>query len=78
MTATPQDSITVPPQNGGRVTEKVTFYLRPDQLDMLEDLAYSYRKRTGKRITRNDVVRMLLDAGTLETLLQAGESDQGR
>ena len=80
--ATPQNGDTVLPQNGDTVspqnsatdakagTEKVTFYLRPDQLDKLEDLARAYRTQTGKRIGRNELVRLLVDRCTLDLLVE--------
>ncbi len=48
--------------------EKTTFYLRPDQLDKLDELALAYRRRTGRRIDRQDIVRALIDYCTLDTL----------
>lgn len=41
--------------------EKVSFYLTAVQANKLEDLAYEHRKRTGRRINRNDIVRHLID-----------------
>jgi hypothetical protein len=49
--------------------QKTTFYLTPGQLDTLDDLAYNYKRRTGKRIDRQDIVRFLVDHAQLETLL---------
>ena len=51
-----------------RTDQKISFYLTEDQTNKLDDLAYGYRKRTGKRINRNDIVRYLIDQCTLETL----------
>ena len=48
--------------------EKVTFYLTSGQADKLDDLAYDHKKRTGKRINRNDIVRYLIDQCTAESL----------
>ncbi len=58
--------------------EKTTFYLRPDQLDKLDELVYQYKKRTGRRINRNDVVRQLVDQADVEALLGVqGSARQG-
>ncbi len=48
--------------------EKVTFYLTSGQADKLDDLAYEHKKRTGKRINRNNIVRYLIDICTAETI----------
>ena len=63
-TATPLDRETVKP---GLI--KTSFYLRLGQSEKLDDLAYGYKKRTGKRIDRQDIVRALIDSSELETLL---------
>jgi hypothetical protein len=49
--------------------QKTTFYLTPGQLDTLDELAYGYKRRTGKRINRNDIVRFLVEHARLEALL---------
>lgn len=49
--------------------QKTTFYLTPAQLDTLDELAYGYKRKTGKRINRNDIVRFLVEHAQLETLL---------
>lgn len=83
-TAEPQDSSavklynnnTVEPQNLDNVkigSEKTTFYLRPDQLDKLDELTLAYKKRTRKRINRNDIVRQLIDLCDLEMLVENWE-----
>lgn len=45
-----------------RTTElvKTTFYIRPDQLERLEDLRYERRKR-GHRVDKSQLVREALD-----------------
>jgi len=58
------------------VREKVTFYLRPDQLDKLDELVLAYRRRTGKRINRNALLRQLIDQVDLSLLLDAHESSR--
>ena len=49
--------------------EKVTFYLRPDQVDKLDELVLAYKRRTGVRINRNELVRLLIDRADLDLLL---------
>ena len=48
--------------------EKISFYLRPDQVDKLDELALAYKKRTGVRLNRNELVRRLIDRADLELL----------
>ncbi len=50
-------------------TEKTTLYLSPRQSDKLDDLTMSYKRRTGKRITRNMLLRKLIDRATLDDIL---------
>ena len=80
-TAPPENSITAKPQNSKvepvqqtkqdeeKATEKLTLYLFPRQSDKLDELLMQYKKRTGKRIQRNKVMRKLINQATLETLL---------
>jgi hypothetical protein len=51
-----------------RNVKPTSIYLTPKQLDKLDDLAYLYNKRTGKRINRNDIVRHLVDACDIGSL----------
>lgn len=44
-----------------RSVKPTSFYLTPTQLRKLDDLAYTYNGRTGKRINRNDIIRHLVD-----------------
>lgn len=82
VTASPRDvkadipgsSNTVSQQSSteGRAnTEKFTIYVSSEQLDKLDELALAYRKRTGKRINRNVIMRKLIDVCDLELLLQS-------
>jgi hypothetical protein len=48
--------------------EKTTFYLTPEQVEKLDDLAHDYKKQTGQRINRNDIVRYLIDQATADSL----------
>jgi hypothetical protein len=49
--------------------EKTSFYIRSDQTEKLDDLAHEYKKRKGKRINRNDIIRALIDQTDLESLV---------
>lgn len=49
--------------------EKTSFYITEAQIDKLDDLAHAYKKRTGKRINRNDIVRALIDQADLNTIV---------
>ena len=44
-----------------RNLKQTSFYLSPEQLIKLDDLAHAHYKRTGNRINRNDIVRHLVD-----------------
>ena len=52
---------------------KVTFYLSSSQLEKLEDLSYTYRKRTGHKMNRIDIVRRLIDYCDIDLLVDLGE-----
>ena len=62
---------------GKGATEKVSFYLRPDQVDKLDELALAYKKRTGARLNRNELVRLLIDLADLPLLLAQPERQEG-
>ena len=47
---------------------KTSIYFTPEEVNKLDDLAYEYKKRTGKRINRNDIVRYLVDHCSIEDL----------
>ena len=67
-----QNSTTVKPLNSETVKNgltKTSFYIRRDQVEKLDDLAHEFKKRTGKRIDRQDIVRALIDEITLDNLL---------
>lgn len=53
------------------VRRGVSFYLGADHEDKLEDLARAYRRHTGKRINQQEVIRLLIEGATLDTLLAA-------
>ena len=82
-TVSQYESTTVKPSNeitagsserkrGEAGSEKTTFYLRPDQLDKLDELALAYKKQTGQRIDRQDIVRRLIDRCDLQMLVELG------
>ena len=51
-----------------RNVKPTSFYLTPEQLRKLDDLAYTYNGRTGKRINRNDIIRRLVDVADIGSL----------
>lgn len=67
-TVTPSHSDTVAPLNTNKKDHKTSFYLTQEQTDKLDDLAYEYKKRTGQRINRNDIVRHLINQCSIDTL----------
>jgi hypothetical protein len=72
-TVIPQDSKTVKPSNGETVKRgliKTSFYLQPDQIEKLDDLGHECKKRTGRRIDRQDIIRALIDSADLESVLR--------
>jgi hypothetical protein len=71
-TVLPQNSETVVSQASTTqdMREKVTVYLRPDQVDKLDELAREYRRHTGKRISRVEIMRRLIDASDLQMVLE--------
>lgn len=52
-----------------RSLAKTSFYIRPDQADKLDDLAYHFKRQRGKRIDRQDIIRALIDNSSLDQLL---------
>lgn len=52
-----------------KATIEISLYLQPDLDDKLDDLRKAYKKRTGKKISANEVMRRLIKHGTLEMLL---------
>jgi hypothetical protein len=72
-TLIPQNSKTVKPLNGETVKRgltKTSFYLRPDQIEKLDDLGHECKKRTGRRIDRQNIIRALIDSADLESVLR--------
>lgn len=58
-----------PEQEEERATVELSLYLKPSQDDKLEDLRRAYKRRVGKKISANEVIRRLIDRATLESLL---------
>ena len=56
-----------------RATEKVTAYFTPPQYDKIEDLRKAHRKKTGKRISVNALLRRLVENATVEDILPIEE-----
>jgi len=56
-------------EEGELATVELSLYLRPAQDDKLEDLRRAYKRRTGKKISANEVVRRLIDKATLEDIV---------
>lgn len=69
-TALPSNSETAKQSNHAtaKKQEKISFYLTTEQAEKLDDLAYEHKKRTGRRINRNDIVRYLIEACSIENL----------
>jgi hypothetical protein len=56
-------------ENEENATIELSLYLRPSQDDKLEDLRRAYKKRKGKKISANEVIRRLIDQATLDSIL---------
>jgi hypothetical protein len=69
-TVTLQQSKEVTPLNSTTTKKesKTSIYFTPEEVNKLDDLAYEHKKRTGKRINRNDIVRHLVDHCSIEDL----------
>jgi len=52
-----------------KATIEISLYLRPSQDDKLEDLKREYKRRTRKKISSNQIMRLLIDRATIENLL---------
>ncbi len=70
-TAQHSDSNTVTQQHRKTVKKerKISFYLTSEQERKLDNLAYDFLQRTGKRINRNDIVRFLVDQANGDLLI---------
>jgi hypothetical protein len=79
--AQPSQHITRPAQaspdpENERATVELSLYLRPSQDDKLEDLRRAYKRRTGRKISANEVIRRLIEHATLE-MLDISENQRG-
>jgi hypothetical protein len=52
-----------------KATIELSLYLRLSQDNKLDDLRHAYKKRTGKRITANELMRRLIDHATIDDIL---------
>lgn len=52
-----------------RASEKVTAYFTPPQYDKIEELRRQHRKRTGKRLSVNELLRRLVEHASVEDIL---------
>ncbi len=70
-TATPQSSIVPQKSTKPQVSEleKLSFYLEPKQVNKVYDLVEDYRKRTGIRVNRNDIIRRIIDIAEIDNIL---------
>jgi hypothetical protein len=51
-----------------RATIEVSLYLTPSLDEKLEDLRREYKRRTGKRIMPNKIMRILIEQATIDDL----------
>jgi hypothetical protein len=52
-----------------KATIEVSLYLRPSQDDKLEDLKREYKRRTRKKISSNQIMRLLIERATIDNIL---------
>ena len=55
------DSTSEPPPEPRKKLEKVTLYVRPEQIMQIEEIQLQERRRTGKRPDKSDLVQEALD-----------------
>jgi hypothetical protein len=63
-------AVDTPTQEQQRTYKPTSIYLSERQLDKLDELALEYKKKSGKRINRNGIVRALVDSTDLDSLLR--------
>ena len=63
-------TVDTPTQEQPRTYKPTSIYLSEGQLDKLDELALEYKKKSGKRINRNDIVRALVDNTDIDSLLR--------
>ena len=54
-----------------RHTERYSFEIYADQKQLIEELQYQYRKRTGKKLSKSRIIRESLDEYLKKLLNQA-------
>jgi hypothetical protein len=52
---------------------EMSLYLRQAHDDKLEELRVAYKRRTRKKINMNEIIRRLIEHGTVEDLLVEGD-----
>jgi hypothetical protein len=51
-----------------KATIEISLYLRPSQDDKLEDLKREYKRRMKKKISSNQIMRLLIERATIDDL----------
>lgn len=59
----------LPERDEERATIELSLYLRPRHDEKLEDLRRAYKRRTGKKISANELIRRLIDQASIEDVL---------
>ena len=59
--APPPTAPTQEPRKEVRNFKQTSIYLTQEEIVKLDDLAHAHFKRTGNRINRNDIIRLLVD-----------------
>ena len=55
-------------QEEEKATVELSLYLKSSQDDKLEDLKRAYKRRAGKKISSNQIMRKLIDKATIDDL----------
>ena len=63
-----ESSFSYPEQAVEKATVEISLYLKPSQDDKLEDLKREYKRRTRKKISSNQIMRLLIDRATIDDL----------
>src|SRR6266496_2215058 len=71
MPQAPTSTTTSTQSDEEKATIELSLYLQPTLDDKLEDLRRAYKRRTGRKISANEVMRRLIRQATLEMLLNA-------
>lgn len=62
--------ISTPIEDNKRETQRYSFEAYKDQIELINDIQYKYKKKTGKKIATSKIIRDILDAN-LESLLKS-------